>query len=261
VASTQRLRDRWIRLTSLPRRLFIPVALATAAAIGVLALGGWLWWHAASAPSVQIGQITSPPPAITTTVEVEARLPGRAPTPLEVALLQAHVRKMALAKSRAAASPKHSADQTAQTTAPAPPSAPTVDSAPPPTPTARLLQGNTADLQAYLQRVADPRTRADALQTLDRMSPPPTERLLQVLTGPRADLRIPAALALGRIDGPVLTRRLVEMIHLNQSRREAFIALASSRGREARAYVRRAAAESEQYAGLARSAMIASEVQ
>src|SRR5439155_15466217 len=108
-------------------------------------------------------------PAITNTIDAESRLPGRAPTPLELALLQAHVRKMALAKSREAASPKHSADQTTQTTqaAPATP-APMVHSTPASsTPIARLLQGNPADLRAYLPFVADPRSRADAPQTTD----------------------------------------------------------------------------------------------
>jgi hypothetical protein len=68
-------------------------------------------------------------------------------------------------------------------------------------------------------------------------------------------LRVAAAWTLGRINGPVVTRRLIEMIEAGENRREAFIALAASRGREAQDYLRQAAASSP-FASQARSAMV-----
>jgi hypothetical protein len=261
--STQRLRAYWRGLRS---PWSVPFAASAAAAVIVLAAAGWLFWRATSTPPVKVNPLASLPVQNVT-------LPGRAATALELTLMQAHVRKMTRPKTRLAATRSATATRPADpvnqppVTLPkvtvvsvAPPPAPPRPAPSSPDPITRLLRGNSTDFQSYLQLVADPQTRAEALAVLDRISSPPIERLMQVLAGPRADLRVPAALALGRIDGPATTRRLVEMIDQNQSRREAFIALASSRGREARAYVRRAA-ESDQYAGLARSALIASEVQ
>jgi len=125
---------------------------------------------------------------------------------------------------------------------------------------ALLKQGDDGSTQRYLEQVADPATRHDALSALMMVNPPPTERMIAALSGPRADLRVAAALALGQIDGPVLTRRLIDMVAADQSRREAFIALASSRGAAARAFVRQAT-ESENLAGLARSTLAMNEVQ
>jgi hypothetical protein len=99
----------------------------------------------------------------------------------------------------------------------------------------------------------------DALAALDQLNRPPTDALMAQLSSPRGDHRIAAALALGHIDGPATTRRLIDMIAADRNKREAFIALASSRGQEAQAFVRRAAT-SEQFASLAQSAMVQTEI-
>jgi hypothetical protein len=111
----------------------------------------------------------------------------------------------------------------------------------------------------YLDLVSDPKTRTDALAALSRVANPPTDRLLAALNDPLVPRRVAAALVLGRIDGPVLTRRLITMVAADQNRREALIALASSRGKDAREFVERAARSSE-FAGLARSTLVMNEV-
>jgi hypothetical protein len=222
--STTRLEARWRDLNR-PRRT-MRWAMALAASVLIAAMV-WMQWPTRSGHGEQ------------TVVAAPAPLPGREPTRLEVTLFAARERNAA--RKKLAASRPIVASQT-------------------PTPPVRVQPAPSIALRPYLERVADEQTRADALAELDRMKSPPTEQLLGFFTDSRADLRVAAALALGRIDGPVLTRRLIEMIERDQSRREAFIALASSRGRDARLYVRGAAA-SEQYASLARSAMIASEIQ
>jgi hypothetical protein len=55
-----------------------------------------------------------------------------------------------------------------------------------------------------------------------------------------------------------VTRRLIERVAGNRNARDAFIALASSRGDEARAFMQRAAA-SDRFAALARSALVQAE--
>jgi len=116
------------------------------------------------------------------------------------------------------------------------------------------------DVDAFLARVADPKTRGQALATLDTLTNPPTDQLLARLTDRRSDVRVAAALALGRIDGPATTDRLIALIAQGQSRREAFIALAASRGDEARAFLQQAA-QSENLGGLVRSTLALSELQ
>jgi hypothetical protein len=83
--------------------------------------------------------------------------------------------------------------------------------------------------------------------------------MLAALNDPVVERRIAAALVLGRIDGPVLTQRLIAMVAADQNRREAMIALASSRGKEARAFVEQAAT-SPQLSGLARSTLAMKEI-
>ena len=96
-----------------------------------------------------------------------------------------------------------------------------------------LDRPDDAAVARYLDLVSDRPTRTDALAALAKLRNPPTECMVQALNDPHVDRRIAAALVLGRIDGPVLTRRLIEMVAADQNRREAFIALASSRGAEA----------------------------
>ena len=113
---------------------------------------------------------------------------------------------------------------------------------------------------AFSSRLASLAAAVTAAMTVAAVPAPAAISLPLPLNDPHVDRRIAAALVLGRIDGLVLTRRLIEMVAADQNRREAFIALASSRGAEARAFVRQAA-QSEPLAGLARSTLALIELQ
>jgi hypothetical protein len=96
---------------------------------------------------------------------------------------------------------------------------------------------STDGIKTYLDLVSDRSTSSDALATLDRVKTPPTEMFFAALSDPHISVRLAAAKVLGRIDGPQTTQRLVAMTEHNQSRREALIALADSRGPEARQFL------------------------
>jgi hypothetical protein len=120
--------------------------------------------------------------------------------------------------------------------------------------TALLNRRSQQSLSLYLDLVTQKQTCGDALAAIEHVDQPPVDELLMALQGPRADLHLAAAWALGRIDGPDVTRRLIQMIDDDQNRREAFLALAASRSSEAREYLRQAAA-SRRFSSLARSAI------
>jgi HEAT repeat protein len=92
-------------------------------------------------------------------------------------------------------------------------------------------------IEIYLNLVSDRATSSDALAALDQVKTPPTDTFFAALSDPHISLRLAAAKVLGRIDGPQTTQRLVAMTERNQSRREALIALADSRGPEARQFL------------------------
>lgn len=235
--SSRRLRGAWLEISRRRLSSWRRGAVAAAAMI-VVVVGVWFVIREEPPAVVQIA-IESPPAKV-----VSAQLPGRAPTARELVLFNAAVRKKAKGSESMASTPPQVVSQTVVS-----------ENA-----IARLWRGSPADFQRYLEQIANSETRQRALHALDNTTDLPTERLIQALAHPRADLRVSAAIALGHIDGPVLTKRLIDMIERDQSRREAFIALASSRGREAQRYVQTAAV-SEQYAGIARSAIIASTLQ
>jgi HEAT repeat protein len=92
----------------------------------------------------------------------------------------------------------------------------------------------------YLNLVLDASTSSDAFAALDRVPSPPTQGFFAALYDPHIGTRLAAARVLGRIDGPETTARLVAMAEQNQSRREALIALADSRGPEAKQFLQEA---------------------
>jgi hypothetical protein len=104
-----------------------------------------------------------------------------------------------------------------------------------------LERGSDDAIGLYLKQVADAESREIALALLDNLPRPPIQRLIARLNDPLVEVRMAAARALGRIDGPELTRQLANMAERNQNRREAIMALACSDGAEAREFVRRAA--------------------
>jgi HEAT repeat protein len=66
------------------------------------------------------------------------------------------------------------------------------------------------------------------------------ELIFSELNNPRIAMRTVAARALGQIDGPATTARLVEMVTADTNRREALMALAYSNGPEAKEFLARA---------------------
>lgn len=102
---------------------------------------------------------------------------------------------------------------------------------------AGLLQRDGSEMAAaYLGLVQDPATAQDALACLDDVRPA-TEPFFARLDDAHVSVRQAAARVLGRIDGPQTTERLVAMARRNRNRREALIALADSRGNEARRFL------------------------
>lgn len=97
-----------------------------------------------------------------------------------------------------------------------------------------LRSGNT---NVYLDLVMDSGMSLTALGALDATPGISTDSFFAALYDPHVPVRLAAARVLGRIDGPETTARLVAMAERNQNRREALIALADSRGPEARQFL------------------------
>jgi len=256
--SSQRLRESWSELAA--RRTLRPSiwwSVGAVAAVLIIAIGAvWMVLDPfektqSVANSTPLPHPNSPTRERGVPSELSMRVIGREPNLVELAYMQKFEKKRA----------------TTTTTKPANQASPStlvITIAPPPEPkptmtaserVAKLLdRPSSSAMQKYLAMVMDPQTKRDALSALDQLKHPPTDQLIAVLSSPRVDLREAAALALGRIDGPVTTRKLIQLIEADRSRREAFLALASSRGPEAQAFVRRAAF-TEQLASYAQSAL------
>jgi hypothetical protein len=268
--STSRLRQQWLALRASQNRWRQILAPLSAAAIVALAIG--LAWFAQRKPHGPAVLSTTTRPRDDRAVQ-SAMLVGRKPTVLESMMIRAaeareKKRKSASQPSALVARPVANARsmRTSSQRAVMPPvlveRAATRPATSPPLrdPIASLLQSrDAAAIDQYLDLVANPNSRNQALVALSQSPAPPTEQMLAALKAPVVERRVAAALVLGRIDGPVLTRRLIQMVAADQNRREALIALASSRGKDARAFVERAAQSSE-FAGLARSTLAMNEV-
>ena len=109
---------------------------------------------------------------------------------------------------------------------------------------ALLLRQSSDSLPLYLTFVEDQQTAPDALAALDAAPDAVIPQLFARLDDPHISTRMAAARALGRIDGPLVTRQLAEMIQRNQNRREALAALITSPGRDALAYLSQARRDS-----------------
>jgi hypothetical protein len=104
-----------------------------------------------------------------------------------------------------------------------------------------------------VELLRDPIHAEATLVALAAASRPPVETYFSLLTSPDADVRAMAALALGRINGPMVTRRLIELVDGGTYRQEALLALVTSEGAEAQLYVAHAGRD-EQLATLVRLA-------
>lgn len=246
--SIKRLESSWRSLTV--RRWRIAPAMMTAAAAIVIVAGVWMFLTSSHPPAAPLVAVIAPTPV---SLDVP-RLRGRALTSLERSILSAQILK----ESRKPATAKATTEPVTQARATSSANPPIVEKTPENKPR-QPLAAPAVDIQLCLERIANESTRSEGLVMVDR-SPPPTDALIGRLADPRTEIRLAAALALGRIDGPATTRRLIQMVADNQCRREAFIALASSRSKEAQAFMQQAT-QSSRLSGLARSTLAMSEIQ
>jgi hypothetical protein len=100
-----------------------------------------------------------------------------------------------------------------------------------------LAENNLQSVRAFLERVEDRRTSAGALDCLAAEPNPPVALLFRCLRGPKAGERTAAALALGCLNRPEVSRELIAMIASGRYRQEAMIALLSSSEPTARQFV------------------------
>lgn len=92
-------------------------------------------------------------------------------------------------------------------------------------------------LAAFLDLLADGRTREAALAVLDNRTMPPVERLFDFMRGSDYSRRWAAAVVLGRLDDPVITERLIRLAQGNVNRQEALAGLLASRDEQAGQFV------------------------
>jgi hypothetical protein len=103
-----------------------------------------------------------------------------------------------------------------------------------------LSRGDAGAVVAYLDFVQQRETRAAAIAALDRVAEPPVPLLFEFLKSPQQTQRFAAAVALGRIDGPEVSRRLIDMVLSEAPCREALVALVASSGPESCRFVSQA---------------------
>ena len=108
-----------------------------------------------------------------------------------------------------------------------------------------LGRGSGRATTLYLRALADADAAPAAVQALNRINPAdPPPQVVDTLFGhlrhPNAALRLAAAKALGRIDGPVVTARLEAMVRRDDNRRAALAALLASDSPEAARFLRSA---------------------
>jgi hypothetical protein len=96
-----------------------------------------------------------------------------------------------------------------------------------------LARGDAEAVRGFLRLVAERTTREDAIAALKRAEKPPVDVLFSFLGGTQQSERLAAAVALGRLDGPVVTGRLIELAYSDASRQEALVALLASDGERA----------------------------
>ena len=91
-----------------------------------------------------------------------------------------------------------------------------------------LARENPQSVRVFLQRAADPRMSAAAMQSLAIAGRVRVELFFQCLCGPDPAERMVAAHVLGRLNRPEVSRQLIGMIERGLYRQEALVALLSS---------------------------------
>jgi len=103
-----------------------------------------------------------------------------------------------------------------------------------------VARGDSRSVAIYLRFVQLRQTSRSALAALDRVAEPPVPRLFEFIESPQQTQRLAAAVALGRIDGPEVSRRLIDMVLSDVPCREALVALVASSGPEPSRFVSQA---------------------
>ena len=251
--SRNRLEDEWRRLTRTESRRWALGWSVAAAATLVVAMGtAWVVMR----PTATVVEVAIVPP--TPAVHEEPRVIGRPVTQRELLLIRmdelraAAPRRQDAAKSQSTpkvASPRELVNVARRAS----------DVGQRRDALAELLESGESALPLYLAFVVDDTTRADALAAAHLAKSVSIDGLFAQLRSRRADLAVAAANVLGEIDGPVVTQRLIELIAADRNRREAFLALASSRGTEAQNFLKQAVGSAE-LSSWARSAIAQTEI-
>ena len=100
-----------------------------------------------------------------------------------------------------------------------------------------LSRGDAQSVSSYLDFVASRSMHEAALAATDRVTNPPIEVLFQFMESHEYAKRFAAARALGRIDGPIVAKRLIALVAGSQRRQEAVVALLSSEGPEVQQFL------------------------
>jgi len=106
-----------------------------------------------------------------------------------------------------------------------------------------VARGDVRSVAIYLRFVQQRSTSRSALAALDRVAEPPVSRLFEFLRSPQQTQRLAAAVALGQIDGPEVSRRLIDMVLSDVPCRAALVALVASSGPEPSRFVSQARAD------------------
>jgi hypothetical protein len=93
-----------------------------------------------------------------------------------------------------------------------------------------LKRGDPSAVRSFLELIGNRVAREDALEALVESKKPPVEILFAFLESSLQRERLTAAVALGRLDGPVITRRLIQLARYDAMRQEALVALLASEG-------------------------------
>jgi HEAT repeat protein len=102
---------------------------------------------------------------------------------------------------------------------------------------ALVARQDARSVAVYLALVAQPQTQQAALAALHRVDRPPVEPLFQFLASPKREQRTAAAVALGSLDDPEVSARLIRMVVREGNRQEPLLALVASRERDAWSFV------------------------
>jgi hypothetical protein len=233
VASTQRLRRHWIRLSRRDVMLRIGLTFAAAAAVAIVVGSCALWLRMQREPRTR--------PPIFLSIHTEPQVTQKPPPPPVVIgkPLTAELKLAMLVADGASRSPRPPLPQAS----PEPPrldlSHLLVDVRSPSADRRKaalremLSRGDAASVAAYLTCLREEPLRDESLAALHALHKPPIDALIAHLDSPLVENRMAAAEALGEVCDAAVASRLAAMVQSNTNRREALAALLSARSAEA----------------------------